>query len=103
RLGPRRDRWCPGVQRGGVRARIRPEGRPVSGRPQPRAHRLDDAYLSAGTSSFTDFLASYRPELLPSGRSLPPTASIDAPHGTTIVSLQHEGGVIMAGDRRATM
>ncbi|HET8593751.1 MAG TPA: proteasome subunit beta [Intrasporangium sp.] len=75
----------------------------MSGRPHPRAHRLDDVYLSAGTSSFTDFLASYRPELLPSGRSLPATASIEAPHGTTIVSLLFEGGVIMAGDRRATM
>ena len=65
--------------------------------------RLDDAYLTAGSSSFTEFIAGYRPELLPSGRSLPPTASIEAPHGTTIVSLLHEGGVIMAGDRRATM
>jgi proteasome beta subunit len=30
-------------------------------------------------------------------------ASIEAPHGTTIVSLLHRDGVIMAGDRRATM
>ncbi|MDN5794677.1 MAG: proteasome subunit beta [Intrasporangium sp.] len=75
----------------------------MSGRPEPRAHRLDDAYLTAGSSSFTDFLASYRPELLPSGRSLPPSASIEAPHGTTIVSLLTADGVVMAGDRRATM
>jgi proteasome beta subunit len=28
---------------------------------------------------------------------------IDAPHGTTIVAVAHTGGVILAGDRRATM
>lgn len=28
---------------------------------------------------------------------------VDAPHGTTIVGLQFEGGMVMAGDRRATM
>jgi proteasome beta subunit len=75
----------------------------VSGLPGPRAHRLDDAYLTLGSSSFTDFLASYRPALLPSGRPLPPGASIEVPHGTTIVSLLYEDGAVMAGDRRATM
>lgn len=69
----------------------------------PGRWRLDEAYLSAGSSSFTEFVAGYRPELLPSGRSLPSGMSVEAPHGTTIVSLLHEGGVIMAGDRRATM
>ena len=67
------------------------------------AHRLDDAFLVAGSSSFTDFVGAYRPELLPSGRRLPSGASLEAPHGTTIVALLYEGGVIMAGDRRATM
>jgi proteasome beta subunit len=71
----------------------------VPGRP----HRLDDAYLAAGSSSFTEFVAAYRPELLPSGRRLPSGASLEAPHGTTIVALLYEGGVVMAGDRRATM
>ena len=28
---------------------------------------------------------------------------MDAPHGTTIVAVTHAGGVLMAGDRRATM
>ena len=41
--------------------------------------------------------------MLPSGRALPPGAAIDAPHGTTIVTLTYAGGVVMAGDRRATM
>ena len=68
-----------------------------------RPRRLDDAFLSTGSSSFTEFVSAYRPELLPSGRRLPSGASIEAPHGTTIVSLLFDGGVVMAGDRRATM
>jgi proteasome beta subunit len=74
----------------------------VTGGPSSRAPRLDD-FLASGSSSFTEFVAGYRPELLPSGRPLPVGASIEAPHGTTIVSLLHRDGVIMAGDRRATM
>ena len=65
--------------------------------------RLDDAYLAIGSASFTEFVGSFRPEMLPSGRVLPSGSSIDAPHGTTIVALLHDSGVIMAGDRRATM
>ncbi|MCU1603048.1 MAG: proteasome subunit beta [Frankiales bacterium] len=34
---------------------------------------------------------------------LPAGATIEAPHGTTIVAVTHADGVIMAGDRRATM
>ena len=68
-----------------------------------RPRRLDDAYLAAGSSSFTEFVSVYRPELLPSARRLPSGASVEAPHGTTIVSLLFDGGVVMAGDRRATM
>lgn len=65
--------------------------------------RLPAAYLSTGSSSFTDFLLAQAPEVLPSGRRLPAGASVDAPHGTTIVTVVFEGGVLMAGDRRATM
>ena len=44
------------------------------------------------------------PELLPGRRPLPPgTAEHLAPHGTTIVAVICDGGVVMAGDRRATM
>ena len=62
------------------------------------------AYLSAGTSSFSDFLRSAAPELLPgaAGVSLPAGMARDLPHGTTIVAAAFRGGVVMAGDRRAT-
>ena len=66
--------------------------------------RLPAAYLQPGTSSFADFLAGQAPELLPSRRSLPQGHAGElAPHGTTIVAATFPGGVIMAGDRRATM
>jgi proteasome beta subunit len=64
--------------------------------------RLPDAYLTPGSSSFADFLAALAPDLLP-GRRTPVTGSVTAPHGTTIVAATFNGGVVMAGDRRATM
>jgi proteasome beta subunit len=61
------------------------------------------AYLSAGTSSFSEFLMSAAPELLPgAGVSLPAGMARELPHGTTIVAAAFSGGVVMAGDRRAT-
>jgi proteasome beta subunit len=79
--------------------------------------------MAARTSSFTDFLASYAPDLLP-GRWVPggpgphggPAGGAegrpwapgggrsvsDLPHATTIVTAVCEGGVIIAGDRRST-
>jgi len=68
-----------------------------------RAGSLSPAFLRAGSSSFAEFLATHDPSLLPAGRPLPPGMSVDAVHGTTIVSLTFAGGVVMAGDRRATM
>ncbi|MCW2942205.1 MAG: proteasome and subunit [Actinomycetia bacterium] len=64
--------------------------------------RLPGAFMSPG-SSFTDFLSSYAPDLLPSRRT-PPAAKAgdEIPHGTTIVTVTFPGGVVMAGDRRAT-
>ena len=66
--------------------------------------RLPAAYLRPGTSSFSEFLSGQAPELLPTRRSLPDGSAADlAPHGTTIVAATFHGGVVMAGDRRATM
>jgi proteasome beta subunit len=51
-----------------------------------------------------DFLSDHSPELLPANRNLPPLpGAIEAPHGTTIVAATFPGGVVLAGDRRATM
>lgn len=69
----------------------------------PDSHgRLPRSFTTPGTSSFLDFLASHDPSLLPHGRALPPGEAPDSPHGTTIVALTFDGGIVMAGDRRAT-
>ena len=73
-----------------------------SGR-SPAGAGLPAPFMASGSSSFTEFLGSHAPELLPSGRPLPPGGALEAPHGTTIVTLTFDGGVVMAGDRRATM
>jgi len=65
---------------------------------------LGAAFLRPGSSSFADFLTEQAPELLPHRRGLPDGSAADlAPHGTTIVAATFPGGVVMAGDRRATM
>jgi len=66
--------------------------------------RLPPAYFAAGSSSFAEFLSGQAPDLLPNRRALPPGSAAElAPHGTTIVAATFTGGVVMAGDRRATM
>jgi proteasome beta subunit len=66
--------------------------------------RLPASFMTPGTSSFADFLAAQSPDLLPARRSVPQGHAGDlAPHGTTIVAATFPGGVVMAGDRRATM
>ena len=59
---------------------------------------LPSSYHSVGTSSFVDFLTGAHPDRLP---VLADTTS--APHGTTIVAVRTADGVVMAGDRRATV
>jgi proteasome beta subunit len=69
------------------------------------------AFMEARIPSFTHFLASHAPDLLPAW-NLSPLAGGSAvdgdvvkslPHATTIVAVVCERGVVMAGDRRATM
>ncbi|WP_373311580.1 proteasome subunit beta [Streptomyces mashuensis] len=59
--------------------------------------------MTPGSSSFMDFLAAHQPDLLPRNRQLPAQGVVEAPHGTTIVAATFPGGVVLAGDRRATM
>ncbi|SDI14205.1 proteasome beta subunit [Sinosporangium album] len=59
-------------------------------------------FHNTGSPSFTEFVGTYAPGLLP-GRHAPATPIGDQiPHATTIVAATCEGGVVMAGDRRAT-
>ncbi len=76
------------------------------------------AFLGANTSSFTEFLTSYSPGLLPGNVRLPAGLAGGVPgglargqveeagaqitHGTTIVAAACDVGVVMVGDRRAT-
>ncbi|GAB3482055.1 proteasome subunit beta [Nocardiopsis coralliicola] len=67
--------------------------------------RLPAAYMNPGSSSFTEFLAAAHPDLLPNWQDLPRGGSGTSgltPDATTIVALTFPGGVVMAGDRRAT-
>jgi proteasome beta subunit len=67
--------------------------------------RLPAPFLTAGTSSFSDFLDMAAPALQP-GRTATtaglPGGGPDLPHGTTIIAVVCADGVVMAGDRRAT-
>jgi proteasome beta subunit len=92
--------------------------------------REPGAFMAARIPSFTDFLASYAPDLLPGlrgalpggimlpGGGMLPGASMggglgggpdgggellkNLPHATTIVAATFERGVVLAGDRRST-
>lgn len=65
--------------------------------------RLPAAFLQTGSASFTEFVGAHAPHLIPGSRALPGGVPVDAPHGTTILAVQYAGGVLLAGDRRATM
>ncbi|MGO4613205.1 proteasome subunit beta [Nocardia sp. 2YAB30] len=67
-------------------------------------------HLGYALSSFSEYLRAHAPDLLPSSRFGQGAAGISggtsakdiAPHGTTIVAVSYRGGVLIAGDRRAT-
>ena len=67
------------------------------------------AFMAARIPSFTHFLSSYDPSMLPlanlgplSGSGAAAEVIKNLPHATTIVAVACERGVVMAGDRRAT-
>jgi proteasome beta subunit len=80
----------------------------VSGR-GPGAAGGSPGFMGQQTSSFTDFLAAHSPGLLPGrvarhgGDAGISPAVRDLPHATTIVAAVCDGGVVLAGDRRATL
>jgi proteasome beta subunit len=65
---------------------------------------LPGLFFIPGVSSFTEFLGMAAPDLLPGRRPLPAgsAAGLSA-RSTTIVATTYADGVLMAGDRRATM
>jgi proteasome beta subunit len=79
----------------------------MPGRAPGAAGNPGPGFMNRQTSSFADFLASHSPGLLP-GRMVPadqgaPGQAVrDLPHATTIVAVVCDGGVVLAGDRRAT-
>ncbi|MEV0349696.1 proteasome subunit beta [Nonomuraea sp. NPDC050680] len=64
---------------------------------------MDQLFHNTGSSSFTEFVASRAPGLLPvRGEILATPIGDQVPHATTIVAATFADGVVMAGDRRAT-
>ncbi|HEX2050738.1 MAG TPA: proteasome subunit beta [Actinomycetota bacterium] len=52
-------------------------------------------------SSFAELLRERRPDMLPGGTAVG-AGRVEAPEGTTVLALRYAGGVVVAGDRRAT-
>ncbi|HEY8480000.1 MAG TPA: proteasome subunit beta [Spirillospora sp.] len=71
----------------------------MTGRSEDRG--IPPEFFEAGSASFVDLLRVHSPELLPVNR-VPQGDVPDVPHGTTVLALKLPGGVMMAGDRRAT-
>src|SRR6478735_1262639 len=69
--------------------------------PEPSPLPLFAASSDPGPS-FSELLRRVSPHQLPGGVVPGTTGAIDVPHGTTVVAIRYAGGVVMAGDRRAT-
>jgi len=68
--------------------------------------RLPSPFFVPGRASFSEFLADVAPDVAAHTRAAAETVAAgaaQAPHGTTIVAVTYSGGVVMAGDRRATV
>ena len=71
--------------------------------------QLPSPFFTPGRTSFTVFLNDVAPDvaarvrLASESAPSPAAGPVGAPHGTTIVAVTYAGGVVMAGDRRATV
>ncbi|WP_169982473.1 MULTISPECIES: proteasome subunit beta [unclassified Microbispora] len=64
---------------------------------------MNSLFTYTGSSSFSEFVGVHAPNLLPArNESLAAPVGDEIPHATTIVAATCAGGVVMAGDRRAT-
>jgi proteasome beta subunit len=74
----------------------------IGGLPKPAS---DARYPLGSNPSFIDVVRSVAPESLASASggqpSSPGLAPLQVPHGTTVLALRFDTGVVMAGDRRA--
>ena len=59
-------------------------------------------FVNTGNSSFSEFVKAHSPDLLLRREVLAAPVTDQVPHATTIVAATFAGGVVMAGDRRAT-
>jgi len=59
-------------------------------------------FVPTDLSSFSEHLRRQAPQLLPTSGTGASAAGAQLAHGTTIVALNYPGGVVIAGDRRAT-
>lgn len=67
------------------------------------AGMVNHIFTDTGSSSFTEFVRSHSPDLLPGrNEALATPVGDQIPHATTIVAAMCAGGVVIAGDRRAT-
>jgi proteasome beta subunit len=61
------------------------------------------AFADYGNASFVDLLRHQAPHLIPGAPEAARPEPAEPPHATTVLSVRYRDGVIMAGDRQATM
>ena len=69
---------------------------------EPLVPPMTSGGMIGANPSFFDLLARNRPDALPRGIQVTAEDARGVPHGTTVLGLKFAGGVVFAGDRRAT-